>query len=237
LLDVLNQAIDPAQRRFRIVTRFDITAKPGILRPEHLEELTAVLSTNGNYALFEFTGALPRAKLYSNWEVSTNDQATLKQLPSPGFDPGQKVLVADGPPPVPGAAATNQNAGAVKFISYAPKRIVLNAQANTPAVLLLNDKYDPNWQVWVDGKREALLRCNFIMRGVCLQPGAHTVEFRFQPPIGTLYVSLAAIFMGLVLVAVLLFVKPPCDPPPNQQSDKLPKQVIKGQDSPRPARL
>jgi Bacterial membrane protein YfhO len=235
-LDVLNQELDPTLRRFQIVTRFDITLKPGVVNYAQTEDLTAVLSTNGNYALFEFTGALPRAKLYSNWEVSTNDQATLQQLPSPGFDPSQKVLVADGPPP-PGAVATNQNAGTVRFISYAPKRIVLNAQAETPAVLLLNDKYDPNWQVWVDGKREALLRCNFIMRGVRVQPGEHTVEFRFQPPIGTLYVSLAAIFVGLALIAVLLFVKPPSDPPPNQQSEKLPKQGIKGQDSSRPARL
>ena len=34
---------------------------------------------NGTYALIEFTGALPRAKLYSHWQVSTNDTATLKR--------------------------------------------------------------------------------------------------------------------------------------------------------------
>jgi uncharacterized membrane protein YfhO len=67
----------------------------------------------------------------------------------------------------------------------------------------LNDKYDPNWQVQVDGKPAPLLRANFIMRGVYLAPGSHTVEFRFQPPVGALYVSLTAIGLGLVLLGFL----------------------------------
>jgi uncharacterized membrane protein YfhO len=93
----------------------------------------------------------------------------------------------------------------VEFTSYAPKRIVLQAQANSPAVLLLNDRHDPNWRVSADGKPEKLLRCNYLMRGVFLQPGTHTVEFRFAPPVHALYVSLAAVMVGLLLLGVLAF--------------------------------
>jgi hypothetical protein len=71
-------------------------------------------------------------------------------------------------------------------------------------VLLLNDRFDPNWNVRVDGKPETLLRCNYIMRGVYLPPGAHTIEFRFQPPVGPLYVSLAAVGTGLLLLGFVL---------------------------------
>jgi uncharacterized membrane protein YfhO len=80
---------------------------------------------------------------------------------------------------------------------------VLQANVRSPAVLLLNDKYDPNWKVRVDGKPETLLRCNYLMRGVYVQPGQHTVEFRFESPVGTFYVSLAAAFVGLLLVGYL----------------------------------
>jgi hypothetical protein len=69
----------------------------------------------------------------------------------------------------------------------------------------LNDRYDPQWNVWVDSHRDALLRCNFHMRGVFLPPGKHTVEFRFEPPNGSLYVSLAAIALGLFLCGFLAF--------------------------------
>jgi len=201
-LDVLNQQLDPAKQRFRIAAAFDIVPKPGIAMPTRYEELTAVINPNGvgKYALFEFTGALPRVKLYSNWQVVTNDQATLKEMGSAPFDPEKTVLVADNIP----AAATNQNSGTVKFESYAPKDIKLATQADGPSVLLLNDKYDPSWQVWVDGQRAELLRCNFLMRGVQVPAGAHTVEFLFKPDVRMLYVSLAGIALGLILIGVIM---------------------------------
>ena len=202
-LDVLNQQVDPVKHRFRIAATFALEGKPGIEKPATLEELTANLVTNGPYAVFEFTGALPRAKLYSNWQVSTNDQATLKELGSAAFDPQQRVLVADALPKPPTPSGTGQDAGRVQFASYAPKDIVLKAEARTPAVLLLNDRFDENWHVSVDGKPEKVLRCNYLMRGVYLQPGSHTVEFRFAPPIGTLYVSLAAVGVAVLLLGYL----------------------------------
>jgi hypothetical protein len=206
-LDALNQQIDPVQHRFRIVTRFDIALKPNVSTFTGTgDELTAVINPDGQYALFEFTGALPRAKLYSNWQVSTNDQVTLTNLASAEFDPERAVLVANASVPTPPAASSltaQPSTNSVEFASYAPKRIVLRANASSPALLLLNDKYDPNWKVWVDGKPESLLRCNYLMRGVYVQPGPHTVEFRFEPPTGTFYVSLGAVFVSLLLLGYL----------------------------------
>ncbi len=53
------------------------------------------------------------------------------------------------------------------------------------------------------GKPEKLLRCNYLMRGVSPQPGTHTVEFRFAPPVNTFYVSLAALEITLALCGFL----------------------------------
>jgi len=201
-LDVMNEKLDPEQHRFHIVQRFEVVAKPGVEHPTQLEELTAIPTDNGSYALFEFTGALPRARLYSHWKVNTNDTVTLQTLTSPDFDPWQTVLVATPLPTEP--AATNDNSETVEFKSYAPKDIRFDTQAGTPAVLLLNDKFDPHWQVSVDGKPAELLRCNFIMRGVYLSAGSHLVEFQFVLPNRPLYVSLAAIALGILLSGYLL---------------------------------
>ena len=204
-LDMLNEQFDPSQHRFRIVQRFNIRLKPGVEEfHQRLEELTAVPADNGDYALFEFTGALPRAKLYSNWQISTNDSATLKTLASTNFDPLQQVLVSPPLPAAPVVNATNENSDTVEFKSYVPKDIKFDAKANVPTVLLFNDKFDPHWQVLVDGKPAELLRCNFIMRGVYLTPGVHTVEFNFTLPNGPLYVSLTAIIFGILLSGGLL---------------------------------
>jgi hypothetical protein len=190
------------QHRFRVVQRFDIAPKPGVTDPKSYAEITAVPSTNGVYALFDFTGALPRAKLYSNWQIITNDQTALQKLPSPNFDPWQTVIVADSSVGQ-ASASTNQNAGEVEFVDYAPKRIALQAKANLPSVLLLNDKFDPNWTVTIDGKPETVLQCNYVMRGVKVPPGKHSIEFRFTPPVNLFYVSLAAVILGVGLVVLL----------------------------------
>ena len=232
-LDSLNQQLDPAQKRFRILERFDIVPKPGVEQASQLEELTAVPGDNSPYALFEFTGALPRARLYSNWQlpasdksavagltvanlgtngwnflqqVGTNDFLTLNELVSSSFDPWQTVLLADSPAlPNPPATATNDNNGTVEFTSYAPTEIKFHTQATTPTVLLLNDQYDPHWRVTVDGRAAPLLRANFIMRGVYLTPGEHNVEFYFRLPVKPLYVTSAAMAIMILLSGVLVF--------------------------------
>jgi hypothetical protein len=205
-LDVMNQELDPGQHRFRIVQPFNIVPKPGIAQATQLAELTAVPDDNGPYALFEFTGALPRAKLYSNWQVNTNDQVVLNTLADLTFDPAQTVLVSTPQKDLP-TLATNKNSGTVEFNSYTPKQIVFTATAPMPSVLLLNDKYDPNWRVTVDGQPAQLLRCNFIMRGVYLAPGEHTVEFQFSLSHGPLYITLTAIASGVVLLGLLIFLQ------------------------------
>jgi hypothetical protein len=234
-LDVLNRELDPQHHSFQIVTTFNIVPKPGIERPTQYEELTAVVNSagEGQYALFNFAGALPRVKLFTHWRVSTNDpailkqwaketqqrmppdwgnavadlnltdQATLKELATESFDPWKTVLLSE-PISAPANSASVTNSGTVDFVSYAPKDIKLKAQSAAPTVLLLNDKYDPNWQVRVDGKRADLLRCNFLMRGVYLDRGTHNVEFIFKPDVRMLYVTLAGIGLGILLLGVVI---------------------------------
>ena len=84
---------------------------------------------------------------------------------------------------------------------------MFDAKADAPSVLLLNDKFDPYWRVLVDGKPAELLRCNFIMRGVYLAPGAHRVEFQFGLPNGPLFVTLTAVGVGILLCGFLIFLE------------------------------
>jgi hypothetical protein len=216
LLELLNDQFDPLQHRFRIIQRFSVLPRPGIAVPDGIspeqfvnflppDKQTALPSTDGPYALFDFTGALPRAKLYSHWQISTNDTATLQILASTNFDAWQTVLVSTSLPVAPAANATNENPGTVEYKSYVPKDIKLDVKASAPSVLLLNDRFDPGWHVLVDGKPAQLLRCNFIMRGVYLTPEAHTVEFQFSTSNGPLFITVTAFGVGILLCGFLLF--------------------------------
>lgn len=203
MVDLLNTQFDPELRRFRIVQRFELGPRPGVEgQPRQYSEVEAVPTDNpqARYALFEFTGALPRAVMFSNWEVKTNNQAALDELASPSFDPSKTVLL---PKPLPASAKladTNQAPGSVTFQSYQPENIKLEASSTSPSVLMLCDKYDPSWEVWVDGKRSEVLVCDYLMRGVYLEPGRHEIQFKFQSNSKMLYFNLAAILIGICLL-------------------------------------
>ena len=197
---VMNQQFDPVQRRFRVHTPFTLQQSNANATAQ------AFVTTNGPFALIEFTGTLPRAALYSQWQVNPDLTNTLQTLASPAFDPARTVLVAEQLP-APDAAATNA-AAEVKCAHYSPRYLTFKVKADASSVLLLNDRYDPNWKVLVDGQPQPLLRCNYIMRGVHLTKGEHTVEFRFQPRVTSLYVSLAALVVGLGLGVLLLVSRP-----------------------------
>ena len=196
--DMLNQQLDPVQKRFRLHTRFNFAQ-------DAAGNIGARVDDNGPFALIEFTGALPRASLYTQWQVLTNNQEALTRLASPAFDPHQQVLVADSIAGPPAANTGLTNAGTVEFASYEPKRIQLKANATASSLLLLNDKFDTRWKVTVDGTPAPLLRCNFFMRGVELKPGQHTVEFRYQSASRPFLISLAATGVGLILCGILCF--------------------------------
>jgi hypothetical protein len=234
-LEVLNREVDPKYQRFQTITGFNVVPKPGVLNATQYEQVTVDLGspTNSYYALYDFAGALPRVKLYTDWKVSTNDnpaaleqwvktarerspaeyanalaalgpvdQATLHEMVSDSFDPTKIVLLSKplATSNQTSPASTNHTAGTVEFKSYSPKHTVLQTSADSASVLLLNDKYDPDWKVIVDGAPAELLRCNFIMRGVHLSPGQHKVEFVFRPNIRPVYVGL----VGIILAGALL---------------------------------
>jgi hypothetical protein len=233
----------PAQNQLRIVERFEIVPKPGIESPTRFDELTIVPLTNGPYALFEFTNALPRARLYFDWQISTNPAATLQKMTSPSFDPEQTVFVSDSNGGANGIPAGQHDvslsnlSGHVEFASYAPKRVALKTEATASSMLLLNDRFDPHWTVRVDGKEQRLLHCNVVMRGVFLAPGAHTVEFRFQPPMTSLWVSLIAIGGTLIFLGLVVFSGRTNAGPPATIAESLPSSKHLHQRRPEPEGL
>jgi hypothetical protein len=237
ILQVVNQQFDPKLKRFRILTRFDIVPKPGVTSASSGDQLTTVINPNGAFAVFEFGGALPRVKLYSSWEVATNEPAALKawvagleelankgnlpvefyqaiaglspadlatihKLAEPNFNAAQTVLVGGDNAP-PSNTSTNQDAGTAEYVSYSPKRIVLRAKAAVPAVLLLNDRYNPNWTVTIDGKPVPLFRANYVARGVSVPAGEHTIEYYFSTSGRASLISFAFIVLGLLLIGYL----------------------------------
>jgi hypothetical protein len=212
-VDFFNQRADPIHHSFKLLTLFNMRPKPGLQSLGDIGDFTVQTGTKGEFGIIENTRALPRAKLYSNWRTPTNDAAALAMLANPEFEPWDTVLLSTNTPAPQPTSDSTADPGTVAITDYHPKHIRLEADAKTPAVLLLNDRNNPDWRARVDGALTPILRCNYIMRGVYLTPGHHIVEFQFKPSLKSLYVSVSAIVIGIILAGYLLLTRAPLATP------------------------
>ena len=60
--------------------------------------------------------------------------------------------------------------------------IELEAEVAEPALLVLSEVYYPaGWKAYVDGVETEILKTNYIMRSVAIEPGKHEIRFVFEP--------------------------------------------------------
>lgn len=144
---------------------------------------------------------MPRAYVVYAAETVADDQQAVARLLSPAFDLRNSALVAE---PLALPTEASQPASRATLVEYGQARVLVEAAASQPGLLVLGDLHHPGWQVTVDGQPARLLRANHILRGVLLPAGQHRVEFRFQPSSlrnGGL-ISLAALLFLLALLVL-----------------------------------
>lgn len=162
-------------------------------------------SPDGLQLVLENRGVMPKAWLVRSVLNVSQTQMALGIMQSPQFDPGRLALVEKMPSleMAQPESSSSVGIGSVQLTRYEGERIDLTTNTVVNSMLVLGDKYYSGWRATVDSRPVEIQRVNHILRGIYLTPGAHRVEFRFDPlpfKIGK-YITLAsfAIFAGLLL--------------------------------------
>ena len=198
--NALNETLDPARRRFTPLQSFRLNPSPGSVTNSPAKQLT--IATNGPVELVEFSGALPRAKLFADWRQGVDQNSTADILFSPGYDPHMQVIIRQTGLPNPEMPSQTSRLPAVKFVEDNGTRVELKIPPTScSAMLLLNDRYDPNWNVTIDGQTASLLQANNHARAVHLPSSAknRTVIFSYHAPTLPIVPSFAALAIGLLI--------------------------------------
>jgi len=97
--------------------------------------------------------------------------------------------------PQPAPAAPAAWPGRCRIVEYSATRVVIEVEAARPALLVLADRYDPDWEAALysiggrdasnsgagEGRPAPILRTNRVMRGVLLPAGSHRVVMNYRP--------------------------------------------------------
>lgn len=128
-----------------------------------------------DYWVMENRRALPRVYVPERVETLADDEAVLGALAKPSFDPRRVAYVSsrlDLPQTILGQA---------RIAEEDPQRIVVEAEMITPGLLVLADHWDVGWRAFVNDRPAPIERANYAIRGVVLDAGPSTLEFRYQP--------------------------------------------------------
>lgn len=68
-----------------------------------------------------------------------------------------------------------------KIIKYDLNEVVIEAASDRNSTLVLTDTYYPGWQAAIDGRAAAIFPAYYMMRGISVPPGKHTVVFEYLP--------------------------------------------------------
>jgi hypothetical protein len=91
---------------------------------------------------------------------------------------------------------------AARIDLYTPNRIIIEAEAGSPGLLILSEVWYPGWHAWANGREVLIQRVAGTLRGVFLDQGHYTVEFRYTP--WTAWTGVA--ISGATVLALLAYV-------------------------------
>ena len=143
--------------------------------------------------------AFPRASVVYAAETIQDDANAIVRILDPAFDLRNTAVSSE---PIEGLPAEPPRAAqAAEIVEDDGQRVVVRAQAEAPALLVLADQWYTGWEARVDGAPAPIVRVNAVLRGVPLARGRHEIVFEFRPP--ALLAGGVLSILGLALVAVL----------------------------------
>ncbi len=101
----------------------------------------------------------------------------------------------------------------IKLTLYQPNKLVYESNTSRTQLAVFSEVfYDKGWNAYVDGNPVSHFRCDYILRGMKVPEGKHTIEFRFEPKAvetgeRITLVSSVLLYGGVLLVALFALFK------------------------------
>jgi len=197
-------------------------------KPRRFEELFDFFSAhqiqgvidmlNVKYLLFEegnqqktvknFT-ALGNAWTIDSLKVVSSADELLNEMKTLNFSNQALILKNEAPKDIPYVF----NADAIKeidLISAKPTKLSYSFNSSEDQLVVFSEIYYPNgWYSEIDGKAVDHFPVNYVLRGILVPAGNHTISFRFEPQVIKLgvFIRLISLLMFLLIVSFMVYDK------------------------------
>ena len=114
---------------------------------------------------------------------------------------------------LPSMAEYSNNADSTDYIRLTeyknPGNLIYESNSAKPRFAVFSEVFYKTWKAFIDGKEVSPVRTDYILRGLPVPAGKHTIEFRCVDDVmtGSAKVSLyGSIFVGIVILAMVAII-------------------------------
>lgn len=101
----------------------------------------------------------------------------------------------------------NKSTASIALTEYKPDHLTYQTNVNgSPQFAVFSEIYyegtDHDWKVYIDGEESSHIRVNYILRGMIIPSGEHTIEFKFEP-ISFIMGEQISLYASILIVLIL----------------------------------
>ena len=126
--------------------------------------------------------ALPRAFFVGEIEMVATAEETWARIHSTDFEPSRTALVPAGAEELSTTPIDSSSVVEATLQSYNPHEILWLVNTDAPRLLVVSEIYYPaGWKAYLDDQEVPIHRVDYLLRGVEVAAGQHTLTMRFEP--------------------------------------------------------
>lgn len=104
---------------------------------------------------------------------------------------------------IKGQTFQDDPSASIRLMEYQPNKLTYSASSGTKQLAVFSEIfYDKGWEAYIDGEKSEHFRVDYILRGLVLPEGEHTIVFEFRPK--TYYRGEKISYMGSIVLILLL---------------------------------
>lgn len=147
-------------------------------------------------------GALGNAWFVPDYKIVENADSAVVNLD--GLDPQNMAIIEGKYESMITKVPTFDSSASIKLTNYHPEKMTYESNSSTGGLAIFSEiYYDKGWNAYIDNTEVEHVCANYILRGLQIPSGKHTVEFRFEPKTYALGSMLSNVFSGIIFLLII----------------------------------
>ena len=200
-----NNIMDMLNTRYLMLPKepeYDFRNYPDLAARKALNDKFELLSDTDIF-FYKNRYPMPRGWLVNKFYRAEDQDQALNIISDPRFMPREAaVLTEDLPADTVINPASDLSGQKVTVTMFKPDSVEMKVTAPADSMFVASEVWYPGWKAYIDGKPTRIFRTDYILRGVLMPKGEHTLLMKFRPPLYILGAALSIaslIFIGVVI--------------------------------------